>query len=148
MSAAIKLELCWRSFDQFCQKNLQRQVGKNENQCGNPSRRLLHTGLTGPAILSADVPRVSADKQQRNSAQQMLEKMGQRANRQRWDTPPTHPQSGGASAGRMKSRWQVYESNEKGIFKRKISLKIYRACLRWLDLKEKLGNKSVGRRRN
>lgn len=101
MSVAIKLELCRRGFDQFFQKNLQHQVGKNENQSGNPSRRLLHTGLMGPAILSADVPRVSAEKQQRNSAQQMLENKGQRANRQRWDNaehpPPPHPlpKSGG-----------------------------------------------------
>lgn len=62
-----------------------------KNQSGNPGRRLLHTGPTGPAILSADVPRVSAEKQQRNSAQQMLEKKkGQRANRQRWDNAE-HP---------------------------------------------------------
>lgn len=42
----------------------------------------------------------------------------------------------------------MYESNEKGIFPRKISLKISSARLRWLDLEEKVGNKSVGRRRN
>lgn len=48
-SAAIKLELCCRGFDQFLQKNLQRRVGKNENPSGNPGRRLLHTRPDGPS---------------------------------------------------------------------------------------------------